>query len=122
VRKGLPPKQLIWIRSSLADLKNFPEGAQKEIGFALQAAQFGEKHPDTKPLKGFGGATVLEIVESFADDAYRVVYTVRFAEAVYVLHAFQKKSKKGIATPQREMIVVRERLKYAEGLHRLSKR
>jgi phage-related protein len=117
MRQGAPPKELVWVRSSLEDLKKFPREAQREIGFALKAAQFGGKHPDAKVLKGFGGASVLEVVESNEGEEYRAVYTVRFADAVYVLHAFHKKSKKGIATPQREMARVKERLKYAEEIH-----
>jgi len=89
---------------------------QREIGFALRQAQDGGKHPDAKPLKGFGGASVLEIVEDHDGDTYRAVYTVRFADAVYVLHVFQKKSKK-IATPKHEMDLIPARLKEAERLH-----
>jgi phage-related protein len=85
------------------DLLAFPDEVVREIGHALYVAQIGGKHASAKPLKGFGGASVLEIVEDFDGDAYRAVYTVRFAEAVYVLHAFQKKSTKGVATPQREI-------------------
>ena len=92
--------------------------AQSHIGFALKVAQFGEKHPDTKPLRGFGGASVLEVVENYDGDTYRAVYTVRFAEAIYVLHCFQKKSRHGIATDRRDLDLISERLKRAEELHR----
>jgi phage-related protein len=84
------------------------------MGFALFQAQCGGKHVQARPLKGFGGAGVLEIVEDFDGNAFRAVYTVRFADAVYVLHAFQKRSKRGIKTPSREMDVVRSRLRMAQ--------
>lgn len=87
------------------------------MGFALHAAQTGGKHLDAKPLKGFKGAGVLEVVEQHDGNAYRAVYTVRFAHSVYVLHAFQKKSKKGIATPKSEIDLVKERLRRAEQDH-----
>jgi phage-related protein len=84
---------------------------------ALFAAQVGETPPDAKPLRGFGGAGVLELIEDHRGDTYRAVYTVRFATRIYVLHAFQKKSKRGIATPKRDLELIRERLKWAERLH-----
>ncbi len=84
-------------------MKAMPEDVQDTFGFALYLAQLGEKHPDAKPMKGFTGAGVLEIVEDYSSDTYRAVYTVRFADAVYVLHVFQKKSKHGIATPTEEI-------------------
>jgi phage-related protein len=115
-RESLEP--LIWIYSSKSDLKSFPEQVQRHIGFALKVAQSGGKHPDAKPLKGFGNAGVLEIIEDYAGDTYRAVYTVRFEEAVYVLHAFQKKSRSGIGTPLRETTLIKARLKFAESLHR----
>ncbi len=87
------------------------------MGFALYAAQCGDKHVSVKPLKGFRGAGVLEIVEDHDGDTFRAVYTVRFREALYVLHAFQKKSRKGIATPAKEIDLVRSRLKEAEQHH-----
>src|ERR1700740_336976 len=95
-----PAKPLEWIANSLKEMKEMPEDVRQAFGFALYLAQCGGKHPDAKPLKGFSGAGVLEIVEDFSGDTYRAVYTVRFADAVYVLHVFQKKSKKGIATPK----------------------
>lgn len=91
-----------------------PGDVIREVGHALFVAQMGGKHDDAKPLRGFGGASVLEIVEDHDGDTYRAVYTVRFAEIVYVLHAFQKKSKKGIATPPHEIDKVKSRLKRAE--------
>jgi phage-related protein len=117
LRKGETLKPVVWIRSSKDDLKTFPRTAQSHLGFALKLAQSGEKHPDAKPLKGFGGASVIEIVEDFDGDTYRAVYTVKFAEAIYVLHAFQKKSKSGIATPRHDLDLIEERLKRAKELH-----
>ena len=107
-------KEICWIGSSLEDLKDFPGGAKRNIGFALHFAQTGSKHPAAKPLKGFGGASVLEVVETAEGDAYRAVYTVRFAEAIYVLHCFQKKSKQGVKTPKQEIELIKNRLKRAE--------
>ena len=91
------------------------------IGTALNTAQLGGKHPAAKPLKGFGGAGVLEIVDDFDSETYRAVYTVKFANIVYVLHAFQKKSRKGIETPKAEIDLVRRRYKSAEAAYRESK-
>ena len=112
-------KPLVWVRSSKDDLKKFPRIAQSHLGFALKVAQSGGKHPDAKPMKGFGGASVIEIVEDYDGDTYRAVYTVKFAEAIYVLHAFQKKSKSGIATPKREIDLIEQRLRRAKELHAL---
>jgi len=91
-----------------------PEDVQDTFGYALHLAQMGRKADQAKPLKGFGSANVLEVVESGRDGTYRAMYTVRFADAVYVLHCFQKKSKTGIATPKADINLVRERLKTAE--------
>ena len=90
-----------------------PEDVIDVFGFALHLAQMGKKHDQAKPLKGFGGASVLEVVEDQMGDTYRAVYTVKIAEKVYVLHCFQKKSTKGIETPKHEMDLIRERLKAA---------
>lgn len=87
---------------------------ERKMGYALRLAQEGDKHPSAKPLKGFGGGSVLEVVEDDDGSTYRAVYTVRFREAVYLLHAFQKKSKQGSKTPQAEMNLVEQRLKTAE--------
>jgi phage-related protein len=119
LRKGETLKPLVWVRSSKDDLKKFPRTAQSHLGFALKVAQGGGKHPDAKPMKGFGGASVIEIVEDYDGDTYRAVYTVKFAEAIYVLHAFQKKSKSGIATSKRDLDLIEERLKRAKQLHAL---
>ena len=107
-------KPLFWIGSTLDDVRRFPDDIKRTMGFALRRAQNGRKHVDAKPLKGFGGAGVLEIVEDDDGNTYRAVYTVKFAEAVYVLHAFQKKATKGISTPRHEMDLIKERLKRAE--------
>jgi phage-related protein len=109
-----PPKPVFWVASSRKELRKFPRGVRLTIGQALFDAQTGGKHPDAKPLKGFKGAGVLEVVEEEDGSAFRAVYTVRFAGAVYVLHAFQKKSKKGVATPTQEIDKVKARLKEAE--------
>jgi phage-related protein len=107
-------KSLGWIGSAKDDLLGFPAEVVREVGHALYVAQMGGKHAATKPLKGFGGTGVLEIVESHLGNAYRVVYTVRFREVIYVLHAFQKKSKRGIATPQHEIDALNAQLRQAE--------
>jgi phage-related protein len=110
-------KSLVWVGSSLKDLREFPEAVKDEMGFALYEAQCGLKPLDAKPLKGFGGANVLEIVSDYQTDTYRAVYTVRFNERVYVLHAFQKKSRKRIATSQCDIELIKRRLRQAEELH-----
>jgi phage-related protein len=106
-------KPLHWVASAKKDYGGFPPEVQSEMGYALGLAQLGAKHPKAKPWKGEGPG-VLEIVEDRRGDAYRAVYTVRFAETVYVLHAFQKKSKTGIKTPQEDVDLVSERLKRAQ--------
>ena len=109
-------KQVQWVGSSKADLKRFPDAVQDRFGFAIYQAQAGLRHRDAKPLKGFGSG-VLEVVARHDGDAYRAVYTVRFDSAVHVLHAFQKKAKRGIATPRKELDLVRRRLREAERHH-----
>lgn len=106
-------KPVIWIGSSLLDLKEFPLEVQSDLGYALYFAQTNLKHPKAKPLKGFKGASVLEIVEDYDGDTYRAVYTVKLAGVVYVLHVFQKKSKHGIATPRQDIELIEKRLKLA---------
>jgi phage-related protein len=108
------PKPVEWIASSLDDLKDFPEDVQQAVGYALYRAQCGEKHSSVKPLKGFKGASVLEVVQDFDGDTYRAVYTVKFEEVVYVLHVFQRKSKHGIATPKQDIELIETRLKRAK--------
>ena len=110
-------KPVYWIGSSRDDVRAFPEEVRLRVGGALWEAQLGRKAGWSKPLRGFGGAGVLEVVDDFDGDTFRAVYTVRFAGAVYVLHAFQKKSKSGIKTPAAEMETVRRRLKEAEEHH-----
>jgi len=111
-------RPLLWIGSSREDLRGFPREVRRDIGYALYAAQKGATDPSAKPLSGFGGRSVVEIIADHEGDTWRAVYTVRFAEAVYVLHAFQKKSKRGIATPRRDVDLIRRRLAEAERLHR----
>jgi phage-related protein len=112
------PKPVIWIGSSRRDLKGFPKQVRFDIGQALYAAQMGETDPATKPLKGFGGAKVMEIIDRHNTNTYRAVYTVQFAGLIYVLHSFQKKSKSGIATPQKDIELIRRRLAEAQRLNR----
>ena len=107
-------KPVRWVGTSLRDLRSFPRAVRIDIGHALFTAQEGQTDPSAKPLKGFGGASVLEIVAPYGGNAWRVVYTVRFQDAIYVLHVFQKKSTKGISTPAREMNLIRQRLAEAE--------
>lgn len=111
---GRTVRRLVFVGSSLDDLRDFPEDVKDEVGYALWLAQNGQKHRDAKPLSGFGGAGVLEIVESHQGDAYRAVYTIRFPEAVYVLHVFKKKSTRGIATPESHVDLIRQRLREVE--------
>jgi phage-related protein len=112
VQKAGDPRPLIWRGASKAEFAAFPRTVQREMGYALFLAQMGERHSAmTKTLGGFGGAAVIEVRESYDGNAYRAVYTVRYADAVYVLHAFQKKSKKGFATPKAEIDLIEKRLK-----------
>ncbi|MGH7744404.1 MAG: type II toxin-antitoxin system RelE/ParE family toxin [Candidatus Dormibacteria bacterium] len=112
---GLKPVR--WIGASLRDLRSSPREVRIDIGHALYTAQEGKTDPAAKPLKGFGGASVLEIVSSHHGSAWRGVYTVRFHDAIYVLHVFQKKSTRGIATPAKEIDLVKRRLVEAERDH-----
>jgi len=111
-------KPVEWVGNSKAALLSFPRDVMREVGRALTVAQAGGKHPHAKPLKGFGGAGVLEIVENHGGSTYRGVYTVRFAEVIYVLHCFQKKAKRGIATPRQEVELIKGRLRIAQDHHR----
>src|SRR5687767_10350122 len=108
------PKRVEWVGSSRRELRQFPKGVRLVFGQAIFDAQMGVKHPAAKSLKGFGGAGVLEIAEDESGSSYRAVYTVKFEGVVYVLHAFQKKSKKGIKTPRIEIVKIRSRLREAE--------
>jgi phage-related protein len=111
-------KPVEWIGSSREDLRAFPGEVREVMGEALYRAQRGDEHPAAKALKGFGGRGVLEIVDDHHGDTHRAVYTVKLTNAIYVLHVFQKKSKKGIATPRHEIELIRARLKRAEEHHR----
>jgi len=106
-------KPLIWIGGSKRDLMALPADVRKFFGHALDFAQHGDRHDAAKVMKGFGGAGVLEVVEDDIGGTYRSVYTVKFEEAVFVLHCFQKKSKSGIATPKEDMDIIRARLRVA---------
>ena len=110
-------KSVQWVGASKADLRRFPDHVQHRMGFAIYQAQIGLRHRDAKPLKGFGSG-VLEVVSRHDGDTFRAVCTVRFESAVYVLHAFQKKARRGIATPKHELDLVRRRLAVAEQHYR----
>ncbi len=111
-----PPqkKKLFFVGSSQKDLRDFPEEVKDEVGVTLLKVQYGATPINVKPLRGFRGASVLEVVEDYDTNTYRAVYTVQFAGVVYVLHAFQKKAKRGIATPQQDMDLVKQRLLLAQ--------
>jgi phage-related protein len=100
------------------DLREFPREVRRDLGRALYATQEGDTDPATKPMRGFGGGSIVEVIAHHRGDTWRTVYTVRFEEAIYVLHAFQKKSKSGTATPKRDVELIRQRLAEAERLHR----
>ena len=110
-------KELVWIGSTKEDLKRFPAEVRNIMGYALHVAQAGGKHPDAKPLKGFKGTGVLEVVDNYKRNTYRMVYTVKLRGAIYALHAFQKKSKKGIATSKADIDLINARLKRAKEFH-----
>lgn len=112
-------KPTVFVGSSQKDLRAFPAAVRSEIGQSLFEAQLGEHPRNAKPLKGFGG--VLEIRDNFDGDTYRAVYTTRFEGVLYILHAFQKKSTSGIATPQRHVELIRQRLRDAEAIHKATK-
>jgi phage-related protein len=107
-------RPVIWVGSSLRDLREFPEPVQDHMGYALYIAQLGGKHRDAKALAGFSGAGVVEVIKDHHGDTFRAAYTLRYANAVYVLHASQKKSKTGRETPRREMALIKQRLNEAE--------
>lgn len=108
------PKPLIWIGSSRKDLRKLPDDVKDELGRALLDVQYGDTPRCAKALSGFGGASIMEIVEDSDGSTYRAVYTAKFGDVVYVLHAFQKKSHTGIKTPEHEIDLVKSRLKLAE--------
>lgn len=113
----MQPKPLVWVASSRRDMRAMPKDVRRTFGVALFAVQGGEMPPIAKPLKGFGGAGVLELIEDDAGGTYRAVYTVRYATAVYVLHVFQKKSKRGRETSRQDIDLVKRRLNRAAELH-----
>ena len=119
MNSGLLFKRLDFVGSSRKDLRAFPEGARQDIGFALFEAQKGNMPSAAKPLRGFGGAGVLEITEDFEGNTYRVIYTVKFQKVVYVLHCFQKKSRHGIKTPQKDIGLIKQRLRTVEADYRV---
>jgi len=108
------PKRVIWIASSREALRSFPEQVKDAVGYALYLAQIGGRGDAARPRRGFGGAGVVEVIKDFAGDTYRAVYTVTFAGFVYVLHCFQKKSKRGAETPRRDLGLIQSRLRLAE--------
>ena len=114
-------RPVVWVGSSLRDMKAFPEPVQDHMGYALYVAQLGGKHGSAKPLTGFGGAAVVEVVSDFRGDTFRAVYTVRFAKVLYVLHAFRKKSKTGRETAKSDIELIGIRLKEAERLAKNAK-
>ena len=116
--EGEPGRPVEWLGSTRKDVRSFPRPVRRDIGMALYAAQHDELDPAARPMKGFGGSSVVEIVSDFRGDTWRAVYTVRFTEAVYLLHAFQKKSKRGIAAPRQDIDQIRRRLAEAGRLHR----
>lgn len=113
-------KPLIFIGSAREDIRSFPNEVKSEAGYALYEAQRGGKHKSAIPFAGFGDAKVLEVALNNDGSTYRAIYTVRFGATVYVLHAFQKKSNKGKATPNSHLALIRKRLKVAETLHKES--
>lgn len=113
----MTPKGVIFMGESREDLRRFPKDARAVAGQALYHAQLDSKHINAKPLKGFHGATAMEIVADARGGAYRAVYTVQFADLIYVRHCFQKKSKRGADTPQHHIEMIRHRLKMAEENH-----
>jgi phage-related protein len=113
-----PLKPVIWVGTSLEDLRRFPAPVQDHMGFALYVAQGGDKHQDAKVLSGFGGAGVLEVIKDYRGDTFRAVYALKYAGTVYVLHAFQKKSKSGRQTPRRDIELIKQRLREAEQIAR----
>jgi phage-related protein len=108
-------KGVVWMGDSLKRLREFPEDVQQEIGYVLYLAQLGENHASAGPMKGYNA---VEIVSDYAGNAFRGVYTTKFEDVIYVLHCFQKKSKKGIKTPKRELDLIKSRLRDAEKLHK----
>lgn len=113
-----PTKIVLWVGSSKSDLKSMPEDVVSNIGHALLQAQRGKFPRIGKPLRGFGGASVIELCDDYMSDTFRAVYTVRFEDAIVVLHVFKKKSKHGIETPTRDLELIKSRLKTGEELYK----
>jgi phage-related protein len=111
-------ESLVWIGSSKKDLDNLPEVIGQEFGYGLYLTQNGEKHTNSKPLKGFGSANILELIEKDESGTYRAVYTIQMKDVVFVLHVFQKKSKHGIETPKQDIELIKNRLKQAQELYK----
>jgi len=111
-------KRLVWVGSSKSDLLEFPEEVRRSMGFGLYLAQKGERSEHSKILKGFGSAGVVEIIESDNSGTFRVVYTIKISNFVFVLHSFQKKSKQGIKTPKQEIDLIKKRLKDAQAIYK----
>ena len=108
-------RKLVWLVDSLDRLRGFPVAVRKRLGFALYQAQIGQRHESAKMLRGFG-ETIWQVRADDPSGTYRTVYVAQFQDAVYVLHAFQKKAKSGIATPHRETDLIRQRLQLARKL------
>ena len=111
-------KQLIWIGSSKKDLENLPDEVINTMGYGLYLAQKGEQHENAKVLKGFGSAGVIEIRDSDEGGTYCLIYTITMPEVIFVLHLFQKKSKQGVATPQKDIDLIKSRLKMAQEIYK----
>lgn len=115
-------KPVVFLGSTRKEIGAFPEDVRDEVGFALWQAQQGGKHPSVKPLRGFGGAGVLEVVVDHDGDTFRAVYTVKLAGTIYVLHAFKKRSKQGAALPREDRELIVKRLRQTETLHERGER
>ena len=113
-------RPLYFVGSTRDDLRELPEDVKDVFGYALYLAQLGNMHPRSKPLRGFSGAGVIEIIDNDESGTYRAVYTVRLADAIYVLHVFQKKSRRGISTPRQEIDLIKARLRQAEDHHAIT--
>jgi len=116
----LKNRQIYWVNTSCKkDLEDFPKAVKDQVIFALDIAREGGKHSSAKPLKGFNGASILEVVQRGKNATFRAVYTVEFEEAIFVLHCFQKKSKTGIKTPKEEIDLIKNRYKQAVAIYKL---
>lgn len=111
-------KELIWVGSTKKDLSSFSEDIQDDMGYGLYLAQIGEKHKNAKVLKGFGNASIIEMISLDESGTYRTVYTVAMSKAICILHVFQKKSKYGIETPKQDIDLIKSRLKQAQVVYK----